>query len=241
MPPYAPDCLVHLRVLAFRVTAQQIPGYGPENPSDQQRADPAVGRCLLDAMLEAAGVIAERQILDVEQHRSSAAPNSPVAIPVRITRSQNFGVRAASPSLVMLGCSIAPRPDGSRRLSSGWGLRSRSLPITCRCARVRRPRKIGSGRPDRVSCAWSTVFTGPSPGLFTAAPPGPSPGSGTQCHLRSGNAVGFPVALQRVHDGPGQRLEGRQGPDRPWAGRQRPWVSGWGGGCVTGAGHGRLV
>ena len=60
--------------------------------------------------------------------------------------SQNCGVRAASPSLVMLGCSVAPRPDGSRRLSSGWGLRRRSLPV----ARPAPSLAVGLRRADRL-------------------------------------------------------------------------------------------
>lgn len=37
------------------------------------------------------------------------------------------GVRSASPSWVALGCSIAPRPDGSWRLITGCGSLERSL------------------------------------------------------------------------------------------------------------------
>src|ERR1700722_3884026 len=55
----------------------------------------------------------------------SRSPNSPAAAPVSTTIAQNTGVRAASPSPAALGCSVAPRPDGSRRLISGGGIRAR--------------------------------------------------------------------------------------------------------------------
>jgi hypothetical protein len=65
------------------------------------------------------------------------SPNRPVATPVAATIAQNTGVRAASPSLVMFGCSMAPRPDGSLRFTSGCGLRRRSLSRACLLAAVR--------------------------------------------------------------------------------------------------------
>jgi hypothetical protein len=53
------------------------------------------------------------------------SPNSPAATPVSASMAQNRGLSAASPSPVTLGCSVAPRPDGSRRLISGGGTRTR--------------------------------------------------------------------------------------------------------------------
>ena len=57
----------------------------------------------------------------------SPAPISPAASPVATRTTQKAGVSAVSPSLVTFGCSVAPRPDGSRRLISGCGMRRRSL------------------------------------------------------------------------------------------------------------------
>jgi hypothetical protein len=57
----------------------------------------------------------------------SRSPNNPAAIPVATSTIQNSGLSAVSPSLVTLGCSVAPRPDGSRVLISGCGMRRRSL------------------------------------------------------------------------------------------------------------------
>jgi hypothetical protein len=48
-------------MLAFGVTAQQEPRSPAERPGDEQGTDSAQGRCLLNALLEAPGVIAERQ------------------------------------------------------------------------------------------------------------------------------------------------------------------------------------
>ena len=42
------------------------------------------------------------------------SPKSPAAMPVSASMAQNRGVSAASPSPVAFGCSVAPRPDGSR-------------------------------------------------------------------------------------------------------------------------------
>src|ERR1019366_9740174 len=48
-------------------------------------------------------------------------------MPVRTMAIQKAGVKAASPSWVTLGCSMAPRPDAIRFLISGCGTRWRSL------------------------------------------------------------------------------------------------------------------
>jgi hypothetical protein len=76
-----------------------------------------------------------------------SAPSRPAATPVSTTINQNRGVRTPAPPLVMFGCSIAPRPDGIRRLSSGCGRRRRSLILAGRRLRAvpcmrggRRPR-----------------------------------------------------------------------------------------------------
>ena len=53
------------------------------------------------------------------------SPNSPAATPVAATITQNTGVSAASPSPVALGCSVAPRPEGSLLRISGGGTRTR--------------------------------------------------------------------------------------------------------------------
>ena len=45
--------------------------------------------------------------------------------PVAASATQNTRVSGASPSPVAFGCSVAPRPDGSRRLISGGGTRTR--------------------------------------------------------------------------------------------------------------------
>ncbi len=50
----------------------------------------------------------------VNRSSISRSPNSPAATPVSATMAQNRGVSAASPSPVAFGCSVAPRPDGSR-------------------------------------------------------------------------------------------------------------------------------
>src|ERR1700683_2518017 len=83
------------------------------------------------------------------------SPNSPAATPVATTISQNFGVSAASPSPVALGCSVAPRPDGSRWLIGGGGPRTAPGSFSWRGGfvtaprfppkRVRRPRARPSG------------------------------------------------------------------------------------------------
>src|ERR1700691_2089043 len=83
------------------------------------------------------------------------SPNSPAATPVATTISQNFGVSAASPSPVALGCSVAPRREGSRWLISGGGTRTRPGYFSWRGGfvtaprfppkRVRRPRARYSG------------------------------------------------------------------------------------------------
>lgn len=56
-----------------------------------------------------------------------ASPSRPAPTPVATTSSQKNGVRVASPSPVAFGCSVAPRPDGSRVRISGCGIRTRWL------------------------------------------------------------------------------------------------------------------
>lgn len=61
------------------------------------------------------------------------SPNRPVATPVSTSASQNRTLSGASPSSVLFGCSVAPRPEASRRPISGAGVRTRarvSLPTT---------------------------------------------------------------------------------------------------------------
>ena len=65
------------------------------------------------------------------------SPNRPAATPVSTAMPQNTGVSAASPSPVAFGCSVAPRPDGSRLLISGGGTRMRSLTLAARRSRAR--------------------------------------------------------------------------------------------------------
>src|ERR1700728_495312 len=79
------------------------------------------------------------------------SPNSPAAPPVPTTITQSFGVSAASPSPVALGCSVAPRPDGSRWLISGGGTRTRPGYFSWRGGFVTAPRFP----PKRVRRAWA--------------------------------------------------------------------------------------
>ena len=70
-------------------------------------------------------------------------------MPVSTTITQNRGVSTSAPTLVMFGCSVAPRPDGMRCLSSGCGRRMRSLALA-----DRRLRTVPSlrGGPGRRAC-----------------------------------------------------------------------------------------
>ena len=85
-----------------------------------------------------------------------------------------MGVRAASPSRVMSGCSVAPRPDGSRRLSSAWRLRKCSLPgldpDQVPGPADTRPRGIGRVDPDRVGVR-ELIEPAPGVGGVTTAKP----------------------------------------------------------------------
>jgi hypothetical protein len=101
--------------------------HAAERARDQQGADPPCRGRLLDAVLQAAFVVAERRVLHVEQDRHHQRSSRPAAMPVSTTITQNRGVRAPAPPLVMFGCSIAPRPEGIRCFSSGCGRRTRSL------------------------------------------------------------------------------------------------------------------
>ena len=65
-------------------------------------------------------------------------------MPVATTITQNRGVSTPTPSLVIFGCSVAPRPDGMRCFSSGGGRRMRSLALA-----DRRPRTVPSLRGGR--------------------------------------------------------------------------------------------
>ena len=67
-------------------------------------------------------------------------------MPVSTTIIQNRGVRTPAPWLVMFGCSIAPRPDGMRCLSSGCGRRMRSLTLAARRSRTALSQRGGPGR-----------------------------------------------------------------------------------------------
>ena len=77
----------------------------------------------------------------------SIAPKRPVATQVATIMSQKRTVRAASPSPVTLGCSVAPRPDGRRCLMRGAGTRARGLgPDVAEKLGHMRPSQVGPSR-----------------------------------------------------------------------------------------------
>ena len=58
----------------------------------------------------------------------SPAAAAPVTAPSTATSAQKRAEYPATiPRPVTLGCSMAPRPDGTRCRSNGWGYRNRSL------------------------------------------------------------------------------------------------------------------
>jgi hypothetical protein len=121
---------------------------------DQQRRDPAQRRGVLHASLQAAGMVAGGQVLHVEQQRHQRGSGQAGRHPVSIVKAQNAGV-STPPSLVMFGCSMAPRPDGRRRRRSGWGLRCRSLPGRWPAGRLRAgpgPWPVTGAVPARQRC-----------------------------------------------------------------------------------------
>ena len=130
-----PHHVVDLGPLPGGVPAQQVPGDPAERPGDHQHGHPAAApdACSTAASSDA-GVVPEREVLDAEQQRHHQVPEQPGGRPGQRDHAQNVGVSAASPSPAALGCSVAPRPDGSRRLIRGGGMRAR--PIGARAAGV---------------------------------------------------------------------------------------------------------
>jgi len=78
-----------------------------------------------------------------------SAPSRPAATPASTTITQNRGVRTPAPPLVMFGCSIAPRPDGSRCFTNGCGRRMRSLTLADLRLRTVLSQRRGLGRRAR--------------------------------------------------------------------------------------------
>ena len=87
---------------------------------------------------------------------------SPVATPVAASSSQNVGVSGASPSPVTFGCSVAPRPEGSRRRTRGGGILTRSDgPAARSCHRCRQAATVRPIRPEGPlpGRGWSSAIS----------------------------------------------------------------------------------